>query len=134
MSAVISGTNGLNMDAISLVRHGDIDDLQGFAFENGLQHQLFADTLADSGVLIPKFPLLDINPNDVEDWLLVHQVEHQAMSAALDLSNPVNLLDSNWNDEDSFYDWISTHLSAMLGAASSARKAARRSLISTLSR
>ena len=101
----------MNMDAISLVRHGDIDALQGFVFENGLQHQLFANTLADSGVLIPKFPLLDINPNDIEDWLLVHQVEHQAISAALDLSNPVNLLDSNWNDEDSFYDWISTHLS-----------------------
>jgi hypothetical protein len=101
----------MNMDAISLVRHGDIDSLQGFALENGLQHQLFADTLADNGVRIPKFPLIDINPNDVEDWLLAHQVEHQAISAQLGLSNPVNLLDSNWNDESSFYDWISTHLS-----------------------
>jgi hypothetical protein len=101
----------MNMDAISLVRHGDIDSLQGFALENGLQHQLFADTLADNGVQLPKFPLIDINPNDVEDWLLVHQVEHQAISAQLGLSNPVNLMDANWNDESSFYDWISTHLS-----------------------
>ena len=100
----------MNMDAISLVRHGYIDGLQGFALENGLQHQLFYDTLADNVVQLPKFPLLDINPNDVEDWLLAHQVEHQAMSAALDLSNPVNLMDANWNDESSFYDWISTHL------------------------
>jgi len=101
----------MNMDALSLVRHGDIDGLQAFAFENGLQHQLFADTLEDTGVVIPKFPLLDINPNDIEDWLLAHQVEHQAISAELGLSNPVNLLDSNWNDEESFYDWLSTHLS-----------------------
>ena len=101
----------MDMDAISLVRHGDIDSLQGFALENGLQHQLFYDTLADNGVQLPKFPLIDINPNDVEDWLLAHQVEHQAISAQLELSNPVNLLDSNWNDESSFYDWISTHLS-----------------------
>ena len=101
----------MNMDAISLVRHGDADGLMSFAFENGLQHQLFADTLTDNGTQIPRFPLLDINPNDVEDWLLCHQVEHQAMSAALDLSNPVNLMDANWNDESSFYDWISTHLS-----------------------
>jgi hypothetical protein len=102
----------MNMDSISLVRHGDIDGLISFAFENGLQHQLFSDTLIDNnGVQIPRFPLLDINPNDVEDWLLCHQVEHQAMSAALGLSNPVNLMDANWNDESSFYDWISTHLS-----------------------
>jgi hypothetical protein len=101
----------MNMDAISLVRHGDTDSLQGFALENGLQHQLFADTLADFDIRIPKFPIIDINPNDIEDWLLAHQVEHQAISAELGLSNPVNLLDANWNDEDSFYDWIGTHLS-----------------------
>jgi hypothetical protein len=101
----------MNMDAISLVRHGDTDSLQAFALENGLQHQLFADTLADLDIRIPKFPIIDINPNDIEDWLLAHQVEHQAISAELGLSNPVNLLDSNWNDEDSFYDWIGTHLS-----------------------
>ena len=65
----------------------------------------------DAGVVIPRFPLMDANPNDLEDWLLAHQVEHQAMSSALNLSNPVNLMDSNWNDEASFYDWISTHLS-----------------------
>jgi len=101
----------MNMDALSLVRHGDTDSLQAFALENGLQHQLFADTLADLDIRIPKFPIIDINPNDIEDWLLAHQVEHQAISAELGLSNPVNLLDANWNDEDSFYDWIGTHLS-----------------------
>ena len=93
----------MNMDALSLVRHGDTDSLQAFALENGLQHQLFADTLADLDIRIPKFPIIDINPNDIEDWLLAHQVEHQAISAELGLSNPVNLLDANWNDEESFY-------------------------------
>ena len=101
----------MNMDALSMVRHGDLDSLQGFFFENGIQHQTFADALMDLNTVIPRFPLMDANPNDLEDWLLAHQVEHQAMSSALDLSNPVNLLDSNWNDEVSFYDWISTHLS-----------------------
>lgn len=101
----------MNMDALSMVRHGDIDSLQGFIFENGIQHKTFAEVLMDAGVVIPRFPLMDANPNDLEDWLLAHQVEHQAMSSALNLSNPVNLMDSNWNDEASFYDWISTHLS-----------------------
>jgi hypothetical protein len=101
----------MNMDALSMVRHGDVDSLQGLIFENGVQHKTFAEALMDVGVVIPRFPLMDANPNDLEDWLLAHQVEHQAMSSALNLSNPVNLMDSNWNDEASFYDWISTHLS-----------------------
>jgi hypothetical protein len=101
----------MNMDALSMVRHGDVDSLQGFIFENGIQHKTFAEALMDVGIVIPRFPIMDANPNDLEDWLLAHQVEHQAMSSALNLSNPVNLMDSNWNDEASFYDWISTHLS-----------------------
>ena len=100
-----------NMDALSMVRHGDVNSLQGFIFENGVQHKTFAETLIDQNIVIPRFPLMDDNPNDLEDWLLAHQVEHQAMSNALDLSNPINLLDTNWNDESSFYDWLSTHLS-----------------------
>ena len=93
-----------------MVVHGDIDSLQGLIFENGIQHKTFAEALMDQGIVIPRFPLLDANPNDIEDWLLAHQVEHQAMSSALNLSNPINLLDTNWNDESSFYDWVNTHL------------------------
>jgi hypothetical protein len=28
----------------------------------------------------------------------------------LDLDNPFNLLDTDWNQEDDFYDWIQQHL------------------------
>jgi hypothetical protein len=28
----------------------------------------------------------------------------------LGLNNPFNLLDVDWNDQDQFYDWISSHL------------------------
>jgi len=101
----------MNMDALSMVRHGDVDSLQAFIFENGVQHKTFAEELMDRGPVIPRFPLMDANPNDIEDWLLAHQVEHQAMASALNLSNPVNLMDTNWNDEASFYDWVNTHLS-----------------------
>ena len=100
----------MNMDALSMVKHGDVDSLKAFIFENGTQHKTFAEALMDLGTVIPRFPLLDANTNDLEDWLLAHQVEHQSMSAALNLSNPINLLDTNWNDEASFYDWLSTHL------------------------
>jgi len=100
-----------NFDALSMVRYGDIDSLQGLILENGIQHKTIAETLMNLGTTIVRFPLMDANPNDIEDWLLAHQVEHQAMASALNLSNPINLMDTNWNDESSFYDWVNTHLS-----------------------
>jgi hypothetical protein len=101
----------MNFDALSMVKFGDVDSLKAFIFENGVQHKTFAETLADQGTLITRFPIMDADPSDLEDWLLAHQVEHQGFAAALGLSNPINLLDSNWNHEADFYDWISTHLS-----------------------
>lgn len=101
----------MNMDGLSMVVHGDVDSLKAFILENGMQHKTFAETLMDQGILTARFPMMDADPNDLEDWLLCHQVEHQSISAQLNLSNPVNLMDSNWNDESSFYDWLSTHLS-----------------------
>ena len=100
----------MNNDALSMVKFGDVDSLQAFFFENGVQHRLFADQYATTNVVYARFPIQDANVNDLEDWLLAHQSEHQSLSSLLNLSNPINLLDTNWNDESSFYDWISTHL------------------------
>jgi len=41
---------------------------------------------------------------------LAHQTEHQALAGILNLSNPFNMLDVNFQDESDFYDWIGTHL------------------------
>jgi vancomycin resistance protein YoaR len=41
---------------------------------------------------------------------LAHQVEHQAFAGLLGLQNPFNMLDVDFNNETSFYDWLSTHL------------------------
>ena len=100
----------MNMDALSMVKHGDVDSLKSFFFENGVQHKTFAETLMDQNVVISRFPLMDANPNDLDDWLQAHQVEHQGFAAALNLSNPINLMDVDFNNEASFYDWLSTHL------------------------
>jgi hypothetical protein len=40
---------------------------------------------------------------------LAHQVEHQSFAGYLDLNNPFNLLDVDWNKEEAFYDWIANH-------------------------
>ena len=101
----------MNMDALSMVKFGDVDSLQGMLFENGIQHHTFANVLADAGVQIIRFPIMDADPNDLDDWLLAHQSEHQSIATALNLSNPINLLDADWSNEDSFYDWLSTHIS-----------------------
>lgn len=100
----------MNMDTLSIVKYGDRDSLSEFLFENGLQHKLFYETFMDSGVSVPAYPLIDANVDNLDDWLLAHQVEHQAFAGLLGLNNPFNMLDVDFNDEDDFYDWIASHL------------------------
>lgn len=98
------------MDTLSIVKFGDKDSLGEFLFENGLQHKLFQETFMDAGISVPVYPLTDANVNNLDDWLQAHQVEHQAFASLLDLNNPFNLLDVDWNKEEDFYDWIASHL------------------------
>ena len=99
----------MNMDELSIVKYGDVDSLQGFLFENGMQHKLFREVLMEQGKTVPAFPLMEANPDNLDDWLLAHQVEHQSFAGYLDLNNPFNLLDVDWNKEEAFYDWIANH-------------------------
>jgi hypothetical protein len=39
----------------------------------------------------------------------VHNQEHQRLASVLGLDNPFQLLDSDWNVEEDFYDWIGVH-------------------------
>ena len=100
----------MNMDTLSIVKFGDVDSLQEFLFENGLQHKLFQETFMDAGISVPIYPLIDADVNNLDDWLLSHDVEHEAFASLLGLNNPFNMLDTNWNVEDDFYDWIASHL------------------------
>jgi hypothetical protein len=34
---------------------------------------------------------------------------HQALASILNLDNPFQLLDADWNVEEDFYDWLSVH-------------------------
>ena len=100
----------MNFDTLSIVKFGDIESLNAFLFENGTQHQLFWDTLAKNNLPYSKLPIADADPANLDDWLLAHQVEHQALASYLGLENPFNMLDVDFNKEDQFYDWIGTHL------------------------
>ncbi len=100
----------MNMDSLSIVKFGDRDSLGEFLFENGLQHKLFQETFMDEGISVPSYPLIDADVDNLDDWLQVHQVEHQAFATLLSLDNPFNLLDTDWNREEDFYDWIASHL------------------------
>lgn len=100
----------MNMDDLSTVEYGDIEGFNRFLFENQQQHELFKDTLARSlNIVIPSYPLDNIDPEDVDAWLLDHQQEHNAMNAVLGLDNPINLLDTDWRKEGDFYDWLNNH-------------------------
>jgi len=100
----------MDMAQLSAVKFGDVESLSGFLFENGLQHKLFQETFMDQGISVPIYPLMDANPDNLDDWLQVHQVEHQYFANLLSLNNPFNLLDVDFNSEDEFYDWIASHL------------------------
>lgn len=100
----------MNMDSLSAVEYGNDESLQGFLFENGLQHKLFQETLMDAGISVPVYPLMDAQISNLDDWLLAHQVEHQAYAGLLGLNNPFNMLDVDFNNESDFYDWLASHL------------------------
>jgi len=100
----------MNMENLSYVKFGDVDGLGEMLFENGIQHQLFYEILADRGILIPKYPITDADTKNLDDWLFVHNQEHEALAGILNLDNPFQLLDNDWNVEDDFYDWVGVHL------------------------
>ena len=100
----------MNFDALSNVEFGNQESLREMLFENGLEHKLFWETLTDNNIIVPQYPLIDADIDNLDDWLQVHQIEHQAFANALNLDNPFNLLDTDWNKEDDFYDWLSSHL------------------------
>jgi hypothetical protein len=76
-----------------------------------VQHKLFYEQLADKGILIPQYPLIDADPDNLDDWLFVHNQEHERLASQLNLDNPFQLINADWNVEDDFYDWIGVHLS-----------------------
>jgi len=101
----------MNMDDLSYVEFGDVDGLGVMLFENGVQHKLFYEQLADKGILIPQYPLIDADPDNLDDWLFVHNQEHERIASQLNLDNPFQLINADWQVEDDFYDWIGVHLS-----------------------
>jgi len=101
----------MNMDDLSYVEFGDVDGLGVMLFENGVQHKLFYEQLADKGILIPQYPIIDADPENLDDWLFVHNQEHERLANQLNLDNPFQLINADWQVEDDFYDWIGVHLS-----------------------
>jgi hypothetical protein len=100
----------MDFETLSIVEFGDNDSLQEFLFANGLQHKVFQETLMDADISVPVYPLIDAETSNLDDWLLAHQVEHQAFAGLLGLNNPFNMLDVDFNNESDFYDWIASHL------------------------
>jgi lysophospholipase L1-like esterase len=101
----------MNMDDLSYVEFGDVDGLGVMLFENGVQHKLFYEQLADRGILIPQYPIIDADPDNLDDWLFVHNQEHERLANQLNLDNPFQLINADWQVENDFYDWLGVHLS-----------------------
>jgi hypothetical protein len=114
----------MNFSTLSSVTFGDKDALKDFLFENYTQHELFRSALFDLGINCPAYPIADVDVDDLDSWMLMHQNEHQFFSAVLNLENPFNMLDADFRKEDDFYEWISQHyliheqIAATLGLSS----------------
>jgi len=101
----------MDLERLSIVEFGDEESLKDFLFENAQEHRLFRQALAQQGIQCPSYPITDVDTDNFDDWLLMHQVEHQFFAAQLDLSNPFNMLDADFRKEDEFYEWVSQHYS-----------------------
>ncbi len=100
---------GLNLDSLSFAKFGDKDSLGVMLWENGVEHQLFYEMLADKGQLVTKYPITDADTANLDDWLFVHNQEHESLARILNLDNPFQLLNADWQVEDDFYDWVGVH-------------------------
>lgn len=108
----------MNMNDLNSVEWGDAEGLQVFLLENALQHDFFKRSFLERGLKPPSFNLFDIDIDNIDDWSLPHQNEHQFFSSVLGLGNPISLLDSNWNNEEQFYNFLSDHYFVHLSIAS----------------
>lgn len=99
----------MNQDDLSYVQFGDREGLARLAFENYLQHELFYNTLNSKGIQTPFYPIENLNPDNIDDWLLIHNQMHESLASILFLDNPFQLLDADFNKEDDFYDWLGVH-------------------------
>ena len=90
----------MDFETLSIVKFGDKDSLGEFLFQNGIQHKLFQETFMDQGISVPIYPITDANVDNLDDWLLAHQVEHQSFAGLLGLNNPFNMLDVDFNNEN----------------------------------
>jgi len=99
----------VNQNDLAYVEFGDVQGLDRLAFENYLQHQLFYETLNSKGIETPFYPIEEIDPSNIDDWLLIHNQMHESLATILSLDNPFQLLDADFNVEDDFYDWLGVH-------------------------
>jgi len=100
----------MNLESLSNVEFGDTDRLRVMIFENAQQHRTFFLQLLDQDIIIPQYPLGDADLDDLDDWLWSHYQEHEALANRLSLENPFDIFDTDWNQEDDFYEGLQGHL------------------------
>ena len=85
----------MNFETLSTVKFGDVDSLGEFLFENGTQHKLFQETFMDLGISVPVYPITDASVDNLDDWLLAHQVENATVGSGYNAMSAGNVTVAN---------------------------------------
>lgn len=91
-------------------RPEDDDARKLWAFNHQAIHFAVNDAVfSQKSQKIPSFQLSPIDPDNIGMWLYEHQSMHNMTNAALGLSGGFDLLSLDWQDPDSFQEWLQLH-------------------------
>lgn len=97
----------MNLSPFIDVRFGDKEAFDQFIFMHLITHNNIAEYLADQSLKIDNYPMDNLDQQ--KDWLLTHQLVHNAIDARLGLTAPADLELYDLREKDSFYDWATQH-------------------------
>jgi hypothetical protein len=97
----------MNLSPFVDVRFGDKEAFEQFIFMHLITHNNIAEYLADQNLKIDNYPLDNLDQQ--KDWLLTHQLVHNAIAGRLSLAAPPDLELYDLLKREEFDDWQSLH-------------------------
>lgn len=85
----------------------DPESFGQFLDMNALAHQTVHNALLQSGVVAEQYPMWTDDAD--HDWREIHYAEHITWNVALGITTPPDLVEVDFENEDSASDWLNNH-------------------------